>query len=74
MKPIANWRAVLRYAWSVRLNALCAVLIGLDATIPYLEGVLPVPQGVFAAIAFAVAVGAMIARFIPQKTISGDEK
>lgn len=70
---ISNWRAVLRYAWSVKLMILAAVLTGLETVLPLLGDLLPIPQGCFAAASFLVVMGAFAARFFVQQKISGDE-
>lgn len=58
MKPIADWRRVLKHAWSV-------------VAVPLLDGLLPVPQGVFAGLASLSTV----ARFVLQRSLapSNDE-
>ena len=47
MKPVANWRAVLRKAWSARLMLLAALLSGAEVVLPLLGGILPIPTGIF---------------------------
>lgn len=72
LRVIRNWRAVLRYAWSVKLMLLAAVLTGLETVLPLLGDLLPIPQGCFAAASFLVVMGAFAARFFVQKKVSGD--
>lgn len=72
MRLIPNWRAVLRYGWSVRLIALAGILTGLEAILPLIPELLPVPQGWFASLTFLVVMGALVARFIAQQKVSGD--
>lgn len=74
MRLVDNWRAVLRHAWSVRLIVLAIVFTGLEATWPYLDGLLPIPRGLFAGLSGLVSAGALYARFIAQKPISGDKE
>lgn len=69
MKLVSNWRAVLRHAWSVRLNIIAAVLSGLEIAIMLMDGYLPIPQGLFASLAFVTSVAANISRFVAQRTI-----
>ena len=67
---IDDARLVLRHAWSVRLSAASAVLSMLGTVgdvLPYLGGLLP-PK-VMGALAAASAVGALAARFVPQRKI-----
>ena len=73
MKLVRNWAAVLRYAWSVRLMALAAVLSGAEVAIPYLDGVLPIPPGLFAALAGVTTLGAMLARMVAQAPLQKDK-
>ncbi len=67
---VANWRAVLRYAWSVRLMLIAALASGIEVALPLLDGVLPVPPGLFALLCLAATVGAFIARFLAQKPLA----
>jgi hypothetical protein len=67
---VANWRAVLKNAWSVRLMLLAALASGIEVALPLLQGVLPVPPGLFAILCLVATVGAFIARFVAQKTLA----
>ncbi|ASY62545.1 hypothetical protein SJ05684_c10880 [Sinorhizobium sojae CCBAU 05684] len=72
MKLIADWRAVLRYAWSFRLNILAALLSGLEVWFTFINPEsLPIPHGTFAALACVTTILANIARFVAQTSISG---
>jgi hypothetical protein len=73
MKPVHNWRDVLRKAWSIRLMLLAALLSGAEVALPLLDGVLPIPPGIFAALTFVTVGAAFIARLVVQKGLS-DEK
>ena len=69
MEPVSNWRAVLRYAWSVRLMILAAILSGLEVVLqllPMLGVELPIPPMTFAALSGLVTVAALFARFVAQ--------
>lgn len=71
---IENWRAVLKHAWSVRLILLAAVLSGLEVAMQVVIafGVqVPVPSGLFAALAGLVSFAACLARFFVQQKVSG---
>lgn len=70
MNLVANWRAVLRRAWSARLMLLAAVLSGVEVALPLLGGVLPIPPGLFAALTCVTVAAAFVARFIAQKGLS----
>ena len=75
MRLIHDWRRVLRYGWSVRLIALACVLTGLVAILPLVPDFLPewFKLEWLAAFQFFVVMGAMAARFIAQKKVSGHE-
>jgi hypothetical protein len=69
MRLIDGWRAVLRKAWSIRLMLLAALLSGLEVVLPLLDGVLPLPPGMFAALSFVTVAAAFIARVVAQKDL-----
>jgi hypothetical protein len=74
MKPVANWRAVLRCTWSIRLMLLAGGLLsGAEVALPLLDGILPIPPGVFAALTFIMVGAAFFAQLVVQKELS-DEK
>jgi putative flippase GtrA len=70
---IPDWRKVLRYAWSVRLMFLAAVLSGLEMALPFLPAFLVLHPGVYALLSFVVTMSAVLSRFVAQKKISGDQ-
>jgi len=70
MTLIANWRAVLRHAWSVKLILIAALLSGAEVALPLLGDWLPISQGGFALCAFLVSVGALLARFAVQRRLT----
>ncbi len=72
MKLVANWRTVLRRAWSVRLIMIAAILSGAEIALPVLDGYLPIPQGVFAAMSALTTAGAFVARIVAQKDIDDE--
>lgn len=72
MKLLPNWRSVLSHAWSVRLMVLAGVLSGAEVAMPYLEGLIDLPTGVFAALSGFVTAGALLARIVAQKGVSTD--
>lgn len=69
MSPVPNWRLVLRYAWSIRLMLLAALLSGAEVALPLFE--YSIPTGLFAALSAVVTAAALVARFIAQAPISG---
>lgn len=74
MRIVDNWRAVLKHAWSVRLLFVAALLSGLEVALPLLNGLLPIPPLIFAALSGLCVCGAFIARFVVQKKISGENQ
>lgn len=70
MRPLHNWSTVLRRAWSVRFMALAALLTGVEAGLPLLDGYVDIPPRIFAALACLSAAGGLVARFIAQKGLS----
>ncbi|WP_242220097.1 hypothetical protein [Shinella zoogloeoides] len=72
MRPVANWRAVLRYAWSIRLIALAGILSGIEVALPLAGDVLPIPTGLFAGLSLLVTAAAFVARIVAQKGISDE--
>jgi len=65
MRLDQHWKKIVRKAWSIRLSILAAVLSGLEIVVPLFADV--VPRNTFAALAFAVAMCAAIARVVAQK-------
>lgn len=48
MRLVAEWRRVLRCAWSIRLLIIAGVLSGAEIGLPLIQDLLPIPRGVFA--------------------------
>lgn len=65
-----SWRDILRKAWSVRLMALAAVFSGLEVALPFLDGLLPVGAGCFAALSGLTTAAAFVARIVAQRELS----
>ena len=59
MRLVANWRAVLCYAWTVRLALLAAVLNGLAITLSIITGSLPVAPLWLAVLNGVLAIAAL---------------
>lgn len=64
MKLKANWRAVFRKAWSIRLGVIAGVFSGLEVVLPMFVDAMP--RSVFATLAMLTAVGAVVARLMAQ--------
>lgn len=73
MKLLPNWRSVLSRAWSVRLMVLAGILSGVEVAIPYFEGLVDLPPGVFAALSGAVTACALLARIVAQKGAGNEQ-
>lgn len=67
MRLVANWRRVVRRAWSVRLLFVAGALSGLEFALPYLDGYLPIPPRTFAALSGLTVAAAFVARIVAQK-------
>lgn len=67
MQLVNDWRKVLRHAWSVRWMIVAVVFTFAEVALPLMDGYLPIPQGVFAALSAFAACGALASRFIMQK-------
>lgn len=65
-----QWREILKRAWSIRFMAAATLFAGLEAAVPFLEDVLPVDRGTFAALAFVATAGAMASRVIAQRNLT----
>lgn len=71
MQLVPNVRAVLRHAWSIRLMLLAGLLSGAEVALPLLDGLLPIPRGIFAGLSGLVVCGAFISRIVVQSKVSG---
>lgn len=69
MTPISNWRQVLRYAWSIRLMLLAALLSGFEVALPFFTDI---PTGIFAALSALTTAAAFVARLVAQKGVSDE--
>lgn len=69
MKLAANWRDVLRLAWSVRLMLVAGALTFVEVALPFLDGRLGIPVGVFAALSGLSTATAFVARLIAQRNL-----
>lgn len=73
MKLVADWRHVLRKAWSVRLILLAGLLTGIEVALPLLGDAYPIPTGLFAIASFFVTVAAFVMRLVSQKAFRDGE-
>lgn len=72
MRPVANWRAVLRRAWSIRLIVIAGLLSGIEVALPLAGDALPLPSGLFAGLSLIVTAAAFVARIVAQKGVSDE--
>ena len=70
MRLIADWRGVLRRAWSFKLIILSGLLSGVDAAMPIIQQSIEplqiIPSGSFAILAVLTSAAAAIARLLVQ--------
>jgi uncharacterized membrane protein len=68
MKLSAEWRRILRKAWSIRFILLAGVLTGAEMVLQF-TGVdwMPIPQGARMLVIFLLMGGAFVARLLAQK-------
>lgn len=70
MRLVLNWQAVLRHAWSVRLNLLLALASAADSAISYaVDGRLSASL-----LVAAVSLTASVLRLVKQEDVSGDQQ
>lgn len=72
MKLVADWRRVLKRAWSIRLMILAGILSGVEVvlSLPDIAARLDWPQGIFAAASGLTTATAFVARIIAQNGVS----
>lgn len=65
---VANWKSILKGAWSIRLMLLAGLLSGIEVALPFfVDGF---PKGVAAGLSLAVTFAALISRLIAQQGIT----
>lgn len=70
----ADWRDVLRHAWSIRFIAAAAILSFLEVVLPLVGAALPFPPIVASILIGLATAGAFVTRLLAQKQFSGDTK
>jgi hypothetical protein len=70
MQLVADWKLILKKAWSIRLMLLASLLSGAEVILPQFTDV--VPPNLFAALSFVVVGGAFAARLVAQPKMRGD--
>lgn len=67
MKLIADWRKVLRYAWSIRFIVLAVLFSTAEVAVPMMQGYVDIPPRLFAALAGLSSGLAFLFRIKAQK-------
>jgi hypothetical protein len=73
MSLVDNWPDVLKKAWSLKFNALAALLGAAEVYIALVQPA-SVPNGLFAATGAVLSVLACAARLLAQKELYGIDK
>jgi len=73
MTLVANWRAVIRRAWSLRFIALAFLFSLAEVALPAFDGALPIPPRSFALICAFASAGAFVARIVAQNSLPEDD-
>lgn len=74
MRLVENWRAVIRRAWSVRFIIGAALLSALEVALPFIDQIVIIPRGVFAALSAFTTAGAFVARLVAQEIPANADK
>lgn len=69
MTLYANWKTILRKAWSIRLMLLAGVLSGAEALVTIYPFALHLPRQVMAVIVPVVIGAALVARLVAQRDL-----
>ena len=67
---IANWKSVLKRAWSLRLMIVVIILGSIGPALPVIDEVVYVPRLLYAAAIIVTGIAGLVARFIPQKGVT----
>lgn len=65
MKLRADWRLIIKKAWSFRLMVVAALLSAVEIGLPLYQE--DMPRGLFAALSGLAMVAAMVSRVIAQR-------
>lgn len=75
MKPVPEWRRVLKHAWSVRINVACTVFSAAGSALSLINGDSVGHPYLIPALAFGCLAlgngGAIVARVVRQKKLPG---
>lgn len=64
MKLLADWKIILKKAWSIRLMILAGLLTGAEIILPLFSD--SIPRNTFAVLSFAAVAAALVARLVAQ--------
>lgn len=67
MKLYANWKQIVRKAWSVRFMILAGVLSGCEVILPLFSDV--IPRNTFAVLSMLAVSAAFVSRIVAQKDV-----
>lgn len=73
MRLVANWVGILRYAWTVRLALLAAVLNGAAVAIFIITGAMPAPPVWLALVNGLLAFAVPVVRIIDQANLKENQ-
>ena len=68
MKLYANWKEILRKAWSIRLMIVAGLLTGIEVILPLFHE--NIPRNLFAALSLVFVTSALIARLVAQRDLT----
>lgn len=71
---VANWRDVLKRAWSIRLLILAGLLSFAEIVLPFVPGAELLPERMFAVLTGITVAAAFIARLMAQSSLNGESK
>ena len=71
-KVIPNWKKTLRYAWSVRFAIMAGFFSAGEVVIAYFPDALP--RGAMAGLAGICSMGALVSRFIMQRSLKNEDE
>lgn len=69
---VADWRRVLRRAWSIRLMILAGLLSAAEIILPLFAD--DIPRGTFAVLTLFAVSGAFITRLVAQREFENGDR
>lgn len=71
MKLLADWKKLVRYAWSIRLVILAGLLSAAEIILPLFFHTMP--RYIFGVLSFFFTCAAVVARLVAQREFVADE-